>query len=283
MHYGGVMKWKCPGAKTPRPKFEPSKENTLMKTATSIQKASPLLRLAALAFAVGISPASHAYSVAWNEDIYNTIGLTADDLHVTVSAAQDIQIDSTFNGYNAGPQFNPPAIAGNGTNTLDVTWAGATVHPAQMVHVGLAMSGADSVVFSNPTWTSSGNAIANFPIVNVSFDGQDGWKAIWIDIWDASGALIAVEHMVGRSTLGSMRLSSGSGVPLDITYGIQDLLLPIPLDNLNPVDQNPADYGSFTATRVFPAPEPGLLPLLGIAFAGMKLLTRRQGLAQHGS
>ena len=98
-----------------------------------------------------------------------------------------------------------------------------------------------------------------------------------IYILDETDFILAEEHMVGKGDFtNGVEMTSGSGVPLRIRYGIRDLTDPIPLQNLNPRDQNKADYGPFTTVTVYPIPEPTTLSLLGLALAFMAVMKNRK-------
>ncbi len=207
------------------------------------------------------APDSSAYAI--NIDAYNRTGKNVNDLH-WVLKGPNITWPTRYDGYP--DEIVMPTFKGVSDATHGVfEWSGANVLPGERFHFGLAGQ-PNQVQISELYWTLNGNKVGDIPFINVGLKNDpavpDAIFVLWINIFDKSNNILAVEHWQGIGD--GFVLSNTNGKRF--SYGVYNPIQEIPLALLNPVEQNAADYSPFIEVTI---PEPGTGALIATTLLGL--------------
>ena len=219
---------------------------------------------------------TQASNFAFNIDIQNTTGQTANNLEMVFSSSSNINVTYTYDNFlpNSYPGF-PNEQTTNLGNIVSLYWYGANFTNDSSAHVGAEgyTSGNSSITFNEAYWTNNGTNIGNISLGNIQFTEGPAWNVVWDKFTDpTTGAIIneMVEfqgNYVNQDVIGANDIQAQFGV---VNIGAN----PIDLNYLNPQNQEVNQAIVFNNIDIAAVPVPTAFSMMLIGFGMMSTLVK---------
>ena len=211
------------------------------------------------------------WAIVMNTDFINTTGNVANDYHLKLVCPTPITIDSTF---QSGGQvvFDPPTITGNGTNTVSLDFAGATVNNGETTHIGFADIGNFDIKVAESFWTFGGiEILPRLAMATATFNGAAGdFLVARISLYDdmLGSNLIGMMWWEEQAAMADIYNYTTESMYASVSFGrFQDM---IQLEDLN---ESLTGFGPESQIQFYAGvPEPMSLLLTAIGLASLCLI-----------